>query len=103
MSDRNTRLTRGIFEAFKYLEDCLKSVYHMLQLLGGKYAKIYKNKDLSCIIYTDISRYLEQKLWFLQHEKPYNLLHYLELLAKTFFFGHLGFQIARVHCIYLFP
>ena len=85
MSDRNTRLTRGIFEAFKYLEDCLKSVYHMPQLLGGKYAKIYKNKDLSCIIYTDISRYLKQKLWFLQHEKPYNLLHYLELLAKTFF------------------
>ena len=39
MSDRNTRLTKEIFEAFKHLTDCLKFVYHRPQLLRANMSK----------------------------------------------------------------
>ena len=82
-------LTKDIFEAFKYLKDCLKCVYHRLLLIGGEgggeYTKINKNKKMSYISYTVYSCHLEQKFRFLQHEKPDNLKLLAISKSRTFF------------------
>lgn len=86
MSDRNTGLTKEIFEAYKYLKVYLKCVSHRPPLLWGKYTKINENKNLSYISYTVDSCYLEQNFRFLKHEKLCNVFHCLKLLAISSFF-----------------
>ena len=45
MSDRNTQLTKEIFEASKYLKGS-KCLHYRPPILGGKHATINKNEDL---------------------------------------------------------